>query len=378
MRRLNVRQVRAVLRKEWWHIVRDRRTAVLVTISPVFFLVALSYSFSVDIDHVDFAVIDHDRTPRSRALVAALHDSGDLRLCCAATGYDQAERWLTDGSVKAYVVVPPGFMADTDARRPVSVQVIVDGTDPATAEHVLQHVVARTTAFGATIAAGVPLGVESLAGASNVALTTRTWYNPSLRRLMGMVPALVAVVLALPAVSASLAITREREWGTLEALLASPVGRAELLLGKLLPYVASGTVSAVLCAAVAVAWFHVPFRGSFGLFLLLSADFLVATVAVGLLLSILLKSQQAAMIAALLVFLFPGFFLSGIFIPLSAMGELRYEAMLLPTTHYVLINRGLFLKGVSLAVLWPWGLALLALGLTTVVLALFLFRKRLG
>jgi len=134
----------------------------------------------------------------------------------------------------------------------------------------------------------------------------------------------------------------------------------------------------VLCAAVGVFWFRVPFQGSFLTYLLLSADFLLATLSIGLLISILVNSQQAAMVASLLVFLFPGFFLSGIFIPLSAMGIMKMEAYMMPTTHYVLINRGIFLKGVGLDVLWPWALALLVIGVVVLVLSLLLFRKRLA
>ncbi len=376
---MNVQRTLSVLRKEWWHIVRDRRTALLVTLSPVLFLVVLAYSFSVEIKQVALAVMDQDMSPLSRQYLATLTDSGDLVTCCAASSYDEIERWLVDGRVKAAVVIPPAFMARIEAGQPAAVQVIVDGTDPNTANHAITHIVGRTESFSGNLVLaslerrGYPAGGEI----APIDLRLRTWYNPSLKFLIGIVPALIGVVLGMPAVSASLAIAREKEWGTLEGLIATPIGRLELLVGKLIPYIFSGMISVVLCAAVAVLWFGVPFRGSFLTYLVLSADFLLATLSIGLLVSILVNSQQAAMIASLLVFLFPGFFLSGIFIPLSAMGIMKMEAYMVPTTHYVFINRGIFLKGVGVDVLWPWAVALLGIGVVVLGLSMLLFKKQL-
>ncbi len=376
---MNLRQTRAIVRKEWWHIVRDRRTALLVLLSPVLFLVVLAYSFSVEIKQVSLAVLDDDHTPLSRQYVATLGDAGDLVVRCHAQDYDQIETWLVDGRVKSAVVIPPGFMADLGSGTMADVQVLVDGTDPNTAEHAITHIVGRTEHFGGEqMAAALGRRGQVVAMAAPIDLRVRTWYNPSLKYLNGMVPALIAVVLSMPALAASLAISREKEWGTYEALVATPVGRVELLVGKLIPYVASGLISAVLCAAVAVWWFRVPLAGSFVTFLLLTLLFLTAALAIAILISVLLNSQQAAMIVALLVFLFPGFFLSGILIPLSAMGAMQLEAYFVPTTHYVLINRGLFVKGVGIATLWPFAAALAAFAVVAMLVAALVFHKRVA
>lgn len=373
---MNVRQTWAVIRKEWWHIARDRRTLVLVTLSPVLFLIVMAYSFAVEVKQVDLAAMDLDNTATSRSYLAGLADSGDLRICCRTDNYGQVESWLVDGSAKGAIVIPPGFERLAQEGLAPKVQVIVDGTDPSTAEHAISHILARTEVFGVRLMTAAA-GLSGVPGAP-IDLRVRTLYNPSLRFIIGIVPALVAVVLSMPAMAASLAITREKEWGTLEGLIATPIGRFELLMGKLVPYVVAGLFSVALCAAVAVFWFRVPFRGSVALYLALSTIYLVAALSLGLLISVVVRTQQAAMLAAMLVFLFPGFFLSGIFIPLSAMGELRYEALMFPTTHYVLINRGLFLKGAGLDMLWPWAAALVAFAIAMVALSLFLFKKRLG
>jgi ABC-2 type transport system permease protein len=374
---MNLNRTLSIMRKEWWHIVRDRRTALLVTLSPVFFLVVLAYSFSVEIKDVSLAVMDYDHTPLSRSYLQMLTASGDLKTCCQAANYDEIEGWLTDGRVKAALIIPPNFAQQAYAGETAQVQVIVDGTDPNTANHAIRHIVSRSANFSTRLLSAelARLGTPLPADTSPVDVRLRTWYNPSLKTVIGIVPALVGVVLGMPAISASLAITREKEWGTLESLIATPVGRSELLIGKLLPYIFSGMISVVLCAAVAVWWFGVPFRGNFLLYLLLSADFLLATLSIGVLISILVNSQQAAMIISLLVFLFPGFFLSGIFIPLSAMGIMKMEAYMVPTTHYVLINRGIFLKGAGLETLWPWAVALLVIGLLVILLSFLIFKK---
>ncbi|MEJ2710237.1 MAG: ABC transporter permease [Anaerolineales bacterium] len=323
---MNLNRTLSIMRKEWWHIVRDRRTALLVTLSPVFFLVVLAYSFSVEIKDVSLAVMDYDHTPLSRSYLQMLTASGDLKTCCQAANYDEIEGWLTDGRVKAALIIPPNFAQRAYAGETAQVQVIVDGTDPNTANHAIRHIVSRSANFSTRLLSAelARLGTPLPADTSPVDVRLRTWYNPSLKTVIGIVPALVGVVLGMPAIS---------------------------------------------------AWFGVPFRGNFLLYLLLSADFLLATLSIGVLISILVNSQQAAMIISLLVFLFPGFFLSGIFIPLSAMGIMKMEAYMVPTTHYVLINRGIFLKGAGLETLWPWALALLVIGLLVILLSFLIFKK---
>ena len=235
-------------------------------------------------------------------------------------------------------------------------------------------------------ALGVVREVAALAGVvmegvamSPIDLRVRTWYNPTLRIVIGFLPALIAVVLAMPAVTTTLALTREKEHGTLEQLIATPIRRSELLIGKLVPYILSGLVGVVLCAAVAVYWFGAPFRGSFALYLALSLAFLLASLAIALVMSVFVKSQQAAQLGAMLIFFFPGFFLSGIFFPLISMAPImKLEAYLVPSTHYVQISRGIFLKGQGLQALWPFALALLGMGVLFLALAILLFKKKMA
>ena len=165
-----------------------------------------------------------------------------------------------------------------------------------------------------------------------------------------MIPALVGVVLSVPAMAASLALAREREWGTLEGLIATPIRRSELIVGKIIPYMLAGMLSVPLCIAIAVYGYHVPFQGNLGVYLALSVIYLYSTMSIALFISVIATSQQVAIIASMMIFFFSGFFMSGLLIPFSLMGPLiKMEAFMFPTTHFVIISRGFFVKGAGLA-----------------------------
>jgi ABC-2 type transport system permease protein len=379
---MNLLRTWAVLRKEARHILRDRRAFFLVTVSPAFLLLVMAYTFMVDIDEVAVAVMDRDGTPMSRRYLSGLGGTGDVLVRYVASDYGEVERWLMTSEAKAAVIVPPGFEAALKSGRQASIQVLVEGTEPTTAETAMTQVSGYTQQFAievvseAAARAGMVIDEEIL---SPIDLRIRTWYNPTLEALIGFLPALIAVVLAMPAVTTTMALTREKEHGTLEQLIATPIRRSELLVGKLVPYLISGLVGVILCAGLAVYWFGAPFRGSFALYLLLSLDFLLASLAIALLMSVFIKSQQAAQLGAMLIFFFPGFFLSGIFFPLISMAPImKMEAYMVPTTHYVSISRGIYLKGQGLEWLWPFALALLVMGLVFLVLAILVFKKKLA
>jgi ABC-2 type transport system permease protein len=379
---MNLGRAWAVVRKESRHIVRDRRTFFLVTVSPVFLLLVMAYTFMVDIENVAVAVMDRDGSVLSRRYLSGLGGTGDVLVRFVAKDYRDLERWLMTSEAKAAIVIPPGFGADLHAGREARIQVLVEGTEPVTANTAMQHVGGYTQQFALEVAgavaarAGVSLGDAAL---TPVDLRMRTWYNPTLKAVIGFLPALIAMVMGMPAVTTTMALTREKEHGTLEQLIATPIRRSELLIGKLIPYVISGMIGVLLCVAVAVYWFGSPFQGSFALYLVLSVDFLLATLAIALVMSVFVKTQQAAQLGAMLVFFFPGFFLSGIFYPLVSMEPImKMEAFMVPTTHYVLVSRGIFLKGQGLEALWPYALAMLGMAIIFMVLSILLFRKKLA
>ena len=360
--------------------MRDPGTLILVTISPVLLLLIMAYTFTVDIENVAVAVMDRDATSLSRRYLAGLGGTGDVLIKYVADDYDDLEHWLMTSEAKAAIVIPPGFGADLNAGREANMQVLVEGTEPLTANTAMQHIGGYTQQFALQIVseaaarAGLPIDEAAL---TPVDLRLRTWYNPTLKAVIGFLPALIAIVMAMPAVTTTMALTREKEHGTLEQLIATPIRRAELLVGKLLPYLISGMLAIVLCVIVAVFWFGSPFQGSFALYMVLAVAFLLASLAIALLLSVFVKTQQAAQLGAFLIFFFPGFFLSGIFYPLVSMEPIMLmEAYMVPTTHFVMIGRGLMLKGQGIDTLWPFALALLGMGIAFLGMAVLLFKKK--
>lgn len=376
---MNWRRIFSIIRKEWWHITRDKTSFFLLLLSPALALVSMGYAFSVDIADVGIGVLDQDLSSLSRQYISQLNSTNALRLEAWPQYLDEVEPMLMRGQVKAVVIIPPGFEQDLLAGRTAGVQVVVDGTDPSTAGHAIRHVSGHTEHFvkeqmeQQLARAGRPASLED-----PIDLRLRAWFNPSLRYTVSMIPALVGIVLSVPAMAASLALAREREWGTLEGLIATPIGRVELIVGKLIPYMLAGFLSVPLCMAVAVFGYNVSFQGSLPLFLVMSVIFLFATMSIALFLSVFASSQQVAILGSMIIFLFSGFFMSGLLIPFSLMGPvLKLEAFMFPTTHFVIISRSIFVKGSSLAAVQGYAVALLGIGAVFFTLTVLTFKKKL-
>jgi ABC-2 type transport system permease protein len=367
------------MRKEWWHITRDKTSFILLVISPVLVMITMGYAFSIDIKDVGIGILDQDLTPLSRQYLAQLSSTDALRMEAWPNNLEDVDRLMMRGDVKAVVIIPNGFARDLQNGETAALQVVVDGTDPNTAGHAIQHIGAHSEHFGATqVKEQLKRAGTTSTIANPIDLRLRPWFNPSLRYTVSMIPALLGIVLSVPAMAASLALSREREWGTLEGLIATPIGKNELILGKLVPYILAGMLSVPLLMLTAVYGYNVPFKGSIGLYLLLSLLYLFATMAIAIFISVFIKSQQAAIMASMMIFLFSGFFLSGLLMPFALMGPLiKMEAMLMPTTHFVIISRNIFTKGAGLMEIRYFVLALLAIGLIFFTLTILMFKKKL-
>ncbi len=366
----SISRLLAITRKELRHITRDVRIFFLVTLSPAFLLLVLANIFALDANNATVAWLDFDRTPTSRAYRAAITADGTFRIVEVAENYAEVEAALRQGRVDLAVIIPAGFESDLlRGIRPAVVQAVADGVDAIVASQFLGNLSARTTAFG-TALIGTPVRLEA---------RTRAWYNGELKSLWSMVPGLVAIVLILPSLALTLAVTREGEVGTLESLIASPVRGAEFLLGKLTAYILSGLVSAGLTVAVATGWFGVPFRGSLPLFLLMTAGFFLACMGISLLIAQFVRSQQTAMLVVLFIFFVPAFFVSGLIQPVNTDSTASLVvSYALPSTHFIAITRAIFLKGTTLDGL-AFHAGMLALtGVMGTLAGLAAFRKRIG
>ncbi|MCL7451509.1 MAG: ABC transporter permease [Anaerolineae bacterium] len=371
---MSLRRLFAVMRKEVLHIVRDPRNLFLVTVSPAFLLVLLSYVFSFEIKQFSLVVLDLDRTSLSRRYLASLTSNQDLNLTHTVTGYDAIDPLLLEGTVDVALVIPPGFAAEVRGGQAAQVQAIIDGTDPFAGSQAINLLSSLSAAFVAGTATTGPVMASQ-----PVEVLTQAWYNAGLLSLHGMVPGLLAIVLIMPTLALALALTREKETGTLEGLMATPVLGFEYVVGKVAAYIITGQVSALLALLVAVLWFEVPFRGNLALYLLLAADYFLACMAAVVVVANYVKSQQTAMFIVLLVFIVPSFFLAGLITPVSTGSPFSVlTSYVLPSTHFVEISRVIFLKGLGLAQMVQPALILLGMGLVALALGLLSFKKRVG
>jgi len=369
---IGLRRVRAVALKELRHITRDLRILLLVTASPALLGLTFSYVFSFDVDEATLAVLDMDRTELSRRYLRALAADGHLRVIAHVPTQDGIEALLRRGEVDVALAIPRGFASAIRRGEPARVQAIVDGLDTIAARTNTSYLEARTAALGAELQ-----WQPSSPQLGTVQGQSLAWYNVTLDSLSTMVPGMMGVVLQMPALSLALALSREKESGSFESLITTPVRGAEYLLGKLLAYIASGLVSSVLALAVAVLWFRVPFRGTVAVFLLLTGLFFLASMGLGLLVGNFASSQQTAMVIMLLLIFIPSFFLSGLLLPVDRTSRwAQVSGLSLPATHFISISRSLFLKGSSLAELRSPASWLAGMGGSLLVINLLLFRKR--
>lgn len=369
---MSIRRLLAVARKEFRHITRDVRTFFLVTLAPAFLLATLSYVFALDVDRVDLAVRDLDRTPLSRAFLDSLAADGDLTIVAYVQREEEIDSLFARGVADLALVIPHGFADAALGGGPAEVQCVVDGADAIAASQTVGLVESRVQAFAASLHGG---RLGSTGGGFD--LSSHAWYNETLKALVSVVPGLLAVILCMPALALALALTREKETGSFENLIATPVRGVEYLVGKLLAYGISGLVSVVLAWLVATLWFRVPFRGSFPAFLLLAADYMAASMGISLVVASFVRNQQTAMFLILMMFFVPSFFIAGLTLPVADEPLARAAAYGLPTTHFITICRGVFLKGLGPAALWKPASTLLVMGIAGQAVSLMLFEKKL-
>ncbi len=360
-----------VTHKELRHIWRDPRTLVLVSLAPAVLLVILSYIFALDVGIIRVALRDLDRTRFSREFLSRLTADGDVVVVAEVESDEQAESLLLQSRVDALVDLPRGFTGDVLAGRGGEAHLLLDGTDAISARQALNELTQRLGRIATELA---PARLGPAPG--TVVVRERALYNAEVDSLVSMVPGMVAVVLCLPALALALGLTREKEGGAYEGLLATPVRGAEFVGGKFLAYASAGMVSVALATAVAVGWFGVPFRGRPADLMVVSAVFLFASMGVAAMVAGLTRTQQAAMFLILMVFFVPSLFVAGLILPVPSERAAELVAFLLPTSHFIKIVRGVFLKGLGLPDLWRPVSSLLLIGLVSHAVGLVLFRRK--
>jgi ABC-2 type transport system permease protein len=367
-------RVGAMAAKEALHVRRDPRTLALGLVMPVVMLLLFGYGVSFDLERIPLAVADLDRSPASRELQRAFLAPGEFEPARAATG-DEAEEIFRRREALAVLAIPAGYGRDLARGEAARVQLLVDGSDAVTATQVLAK--AEAIALAVTQRQATSRG---LAGAPPLQVKVWTRYNPEGRSAVFIVPGLAAYLMAIAAVMlTALAVAGEWERGSMEQLFASPVGRLEIILGKLLPYLALGMLQLLLVLAVGANVFDVPVRGNPAVILLMGLLFLLGMLGQGLLISVLSKNQLVATQAGALSSLLPSLLLSGMLVPIENMPlPLQALSRIIPARYLVHSLRNVMLKGTGLSGLWTDALAMAAFAVAVLAIATARFKRRVA
>lgn len=371
-----MQRLRFLVWKEFLELRQNPRLFGIVIVAPIIQLTMLGYAATTDVRNVPVVVADGDRSDASRELIARFEGSPNFTIIDTVTTVDRVEPYLERGRAWMALSIPAGYAEAIHARRPVTIQVIADGTDSNSTTVALGYATSLAGGYAQElIAAAAP---DGRAPAGGIDSRIRVWFNPQLESRHFMIPGVLALVLLVVTANlASMAIVREKELGTLEQLNVTPLRRWELIVGKLLPYGVIGLVDVLLVVAVAVFWFDIPLRGSLVLLFLMSVIYVLCTLALGLFISTISETQQQAMMTATFFFLTPMIYLSGFIFPIENMpAVIQPLTYLIPLRYYLVIVRGIFLKGIGMDLLWPQAAALGAWGLVMLLLAVARSRKR--
>ncbi|PYU89450.1 MAG: ABC transporter permease [Acidobacteria bacterium] len=381
-------RVREIIKKEFYQTLRDPRMRVLLVLPPIIQLIVFGYAVNLDIETSSMAWMDQDLTPRSRELLAEFQGSHRFLLKAVPAREKEIQYLLDRGEVQIVVRVLPGFARDIERGNPVSVQVLLDGTNSNTASILASYAQQVVSGYGRKVLAGheglrlaaltESTGAPVAADLPVLTAQSRVWFNPSLKSRYYFVPGVVVNIIALVTIMlTAMSIVREKEIGTMEQLMVSPIRPIELMLGKLLPFAVIGLVDVAVVTTAALAVFRVPFRGNALLLLGSAVLFLLTTLGAGLFISTVSQTQQQAVMSSFFFFM-PAFMLSGFTFPIRNMPvPVQYLTYADPLRYFIEIVRGVFLKGTGSDILWPQMAALALFGVTVLGLSAARFRKRL-
>jgi ABC-2 type transport system permease protein len=366
----------SLIRKELIELRRDPRLFAIVIVAPLVQLTLLGYAATTDVHDVPIVVADEDRSTESRALVSRFDASQNFVVAGSVESGSQIDAYLDSGRAWMALTIPARYGERLRAGVPVLVQVVADGSDANSTNVALGYAGSLIAAYSRELAAEMGRGPA----APLVTAQVRVWFNPQLESRFFIIPGILALVLLVVTTNlSSMAIVREKELGTLEQLNVTPLQRWELIVGKLLPYALIGAVDVLLVVGVAIFWFEVPLRGSLPLLIAMCLVYLLTTLGLGLFVSTISKTQQQAMMTSSFFFMIPMVFLSGFIFPIENMpAVVQQVTRLIPLRYFLVIVRGIFLKGVGLETLWPQALALAGWGVGILTLATLRSSKRLS
>lgn len=381
---MNVRRVAAVAFKEWREVTRDRIFLLLAFCMPAVWMFVFGYGLVLDVEHISFVVVDRDHSSLSRDYLYRFYQSRYFSFQGELAGEGEADAWLKSGKARAVIIVPEKFQERLLSGQPANVQILIDGTFPLRADITKGYTIAINNAYNVDLLAdhlartrGLSRD-EALRRTRPLGLEVRYLYNEEVRSTWSTVPALImfSLMVSSPLLTA-LGVVREKETGSIYNIYSATVSRMEFLVGKLVPYVMISLINVVVLWLMAVLLFAVPFKGSLLLFFASSILFILTSTGIGLTVSLLVSTQQAALIITVVVSTVPTILFSGLIVPVSSLSQAaQFQAHLFPGMYYTNIVRGTFLKNVGPAVLWPDVLALAVYAAALGAIGYRLFTKR--
>jgi drug efflux transport system permease protein len=362
-------RIKAIAKKEMLQVLRDPLSLALAFVLPVLLLVIFGYAITFDIKNIGAVICDQDRSSLSRDYVSSIVESGYFKAVARVDDEDRVDAFLDRGEAEAALIIPSDFSRKLRSGRPAQVAAIVDGSDSNTATIALGYLTVINQQFGSALGRRGPPPIE---------VRSRVWYNPELKSRNFIIPGLIVMIMAIiVALLTSLTIAREWERGTMEQLIATPVKPAELIIGKLVPYLVIGFGDTVLSVAMGTLVFGVPIRGSLTLLFTLATIFIIGGLSFGILLSILGRTQLVASQIAMVSTFLPVFLLSGFVFAISNMPKpLQVITYLVQARYFVTISKGIFLKGSTLAALVPESVLLVAYAVLVFTIAVRKFKKK--
>jgi ABC-2 type transport system permease protein len=373
---VSLQRIIALLKKEFGQLIKDRRLLPIVFIAPVLQLTFLGFAASLDVKNISMVICDLDKTAESRAFIQRFSNSGYFTIEYATEDYNSIQQYVDNNKVTMALVVPPRFGDKVLRKEPATIQVIFDGSEGNTAAismgYINQIIIGASTEILTDV-----LGGTGLSG--RVDAEVRAWYNPSLKSRNFMVPGVLVLILLITTTNlTAMAIVKEKEVGTLEQIMVTPIRSYELILGKLIPFTIVGMVNVCVVITVMVFGFGIPVKGSVLLLFVLTGAFLMTSLGVGLFVSTISRTQQQAMMTAIFFVMMPMMYISGFVFPIENMpAPLQYLSLGIPMRYYLIIIRSIILKGVGISTLWPQAVMLVLMGSAILVASMLRFRKKL-
>ncbi len=381
-------RVKHIFLKEVVQIRRDRRMLMIIFVAPVIQLILLGYAVTTDVNRIPTAILDFSKTQESRELIQLFQNSGKFQINYFTDSPKELVKLLDQGEVWVGIEIGVNFAQELKTGKTALIQIIIDGTNSNTAGVASGYISQLLSSYNKKLmqdkiqkklAQNLITGTIPQIKILNLENQVRAWYNPELKSRDYNLPGVLALILMITTMMlTSMAIVREKEIGTIEQLMVTPIKTFELILGKVVPFALIGYIDVGLVTSVAILWFKIPFRGDFFFLLLSVGVYLLTTIGIGLFISTLSKTQQQAMMITFF-FLMPAIILSGFMFPISNMPEpIQYLTYINPLRYFLIIVRGIFLKGSNLSVLWDKLLPLAGIGMVVLFLSIIRFQKKIG